>query len=176
MHVSEFLEPGEVRTEEVERAVRDLQATLEDATPQEKKDLLAENIKEIRIPRVGDAVLVANPDGLARALGVHTFGDPEAKAMSNVERRISKGLYFVAEIGKRVRPGIGKSLRRDIESFALTTLSGLGFGDGEAEAISNVERRISNIEGFVFCRQIAQANELASNSASGGTINLFEWL
>jgi len=38
---------------------------------------LAENVKEIRIPREGDAVLVANPDGLARALGVHTFGDPE---------------------------------------------------------------------------------------------------
>ncbi|GEM_PF-3795560 len=67
----------EIRVEEVKGAVLNLQETLAEATPQERKDLTRENIKEIRIPKDGDAVLVADPDGLARALGVHSFGDPE---------------------------------------------------------------------------------------------------
>ena len=77
---AEFLKPvdlGEISVEEVKAAVLNLQETLEEATPQERKDLIRENVKEIRIPKEGDAVLVADPDGLARALGVHSFGDPE---------------------------------------------------------------------------------------------------
>ena len=58
------------------------------------KDLVQENVKEIRIPPEGDAVLVSNPHGLARALGVvHSFGDPEGS------RTIPDYLIFLFLLG-----------------------------------------------------------------------------
>ena len=67
----------EITAEHIEEALRDLQTTLKYADPEERKQVVQENVKEVRIPPEGDAELVSAPDGFARLFGVHSNGDPE---------------------------------------------------------------------------------------------------
>ena len=50
--------------DEVDQAVRDIKGTLKYASHEDLKELLRENIKDIRIPETGTAQLEANPTGL----------------------------------------------------------------------------------------------------------------
>lgn len=67
----------EITAEDIKKAIQGLGDALAGAEPHEKKELVNQQVKEIRIPREGDAVLVTEPDGLAYLLGVHKNGDPE---------------------------------------------------------------------------------------------------
>ena len=62
--------PGlvDISKKEVEEGLKDLKHTLSHATPQELKSLLQEHIHEIQIPKKGEALLKANPEGLLSAL------------------------------------------------------------------------------------------------------------
>ena len=55
---------GDIDMEEVREGLKDLQQTLQFATPEEKKSLMRENVSEIRIPERGKPLLVSNPEGL----------------------------------------------------------------------------------------------------------------
>jgi len=55
---------GDIDMEEVREGLKDLQQTLQFATPKEKKSLMRENVSEIRIPERGKPLLVSNPEGL----------------------------------------------------------------------------------------------------------------
>ena len=58
-----------VNIEDVRTGLRDLRSTLEFATGVERKDLLAENIRRIRVPKEGRPYLEENPEGLFSAIG-----------------------------------------------------------------------------------------------------------
>ena len=58
------LDVGDIDMEEVREGLKDLQQTLQFATPEERKSLLRENVSEIRIPEKGKPLLVSNPEGL----------------------------------------------------------------------------------------------------------------
>ena len=60
---------SEIDPKEAMEAIHNLKQTLAQATPQEVKTLLKDNIREIRIPKNGDALLKANPEGQMAALG-----------------------------------------------------------------------------------------------------------
>ena len=60
---------SEIDPKDVMEAIHDLKKTLSHATPQEVKTLLKDNIREIRIPKNGVALLEANPEGLLATLG-----------------------------------------------------------------------------------------------------------
>ena len=74
---SEVVDLADVGWEDVEDGIRNLRDTLKEATVQEKRDLLQENISMIRVPRKGNALLEANPAGLFQHAGVLLNGDPE---------------------------------------------------------------------------------------------------
>lgn len=58
-----------VNIEDVRTGLRDLGTTLEFATGAERKDLLAENIRRIGVPKEGRPYLEENPEGLLSAIG-----------------------------------------------------------------------------------------------------------
>ena len=53
-----------VTIEEIIEAITDLKATLEFVTPEERKDVLLENINSVEVPQKGDALLEPNPEGI----------------------------------------------------------------------------------------------------------------
>ena len=65
-----------VNIEEVRTGLRDLSATLEFATAVKRKDLLAENIRRIGVPKEGRPYLEENPEGLLGAVGCFEMVTP----------------------------------------------------------------------------------------------------
>jgi hypothetical protein len=63
------LELEEIDLEEAAKTIENLAETLEEATPEEKKALMQENVAEIRIPKKEEPLLVSNPEGLLRPAG-----------------------------------------------------------------------------------------------------------
>ncbi len=63
------VELEDIDLEEAKVAIENLTEVLEDATPEEKKALMRENVAEIRIPKNKEPLLVSNPEGLLSSLG-----------------------------------------------------------------------------------------------------------
>lgn len=68
LHQTEQLEIPDISREDIVNAVNDLKATLEFATPTERKSLVLENVRRIDVPKQGKALLEANPEGLLSEL------------------------------------------------------------------------------------------------------------
>ena len=64
-----FLE-SEIIARDIRESIGSPPDALKAAGPEEKRELVREQIKEIRIPEEGDAVLVSEQDGLSRLLAV----------------------------------------------------------------------------------------------------------
>jgi len=63
------VELEDIDLEEAKAAIENLTEVLEDATPEEKKALMRENVAEILIPKNEEPLLVSNPEGLLTSLG-----------------------------------------------------------------------------------------------------------
>ena len=63
------VELEDIGPEEARAAIENLAEVLEDATPEEKKALMRENVTEIRIPKNEEPLLVSDPEGLLTSLG-----------------------------------------------------------------------------------------------------------
>ncbi len=62
-------ELADIDLEGAKAAIENLTEVLEEATPEEKKALMRENVTEIRIPKNKEPLLVSNPEGLLSSLG-----------------------------------------------------------------------------------------------------------
>ena len=63
------VELEDIDLEEARAAIENLAEILEDATPEEKKALMRENVTEIQIPKNEEPLLVSDPEGLLTSLG-----------------------------------------------------------------------------------------------------------
>ncbi len=71
---------GDIDIEEVKAAIASLSEVLEDATPEEKKALMRDNVTEIQIDKEREPLLISNPEGLLTSLGMFlSSGDPDAR-------------------------------------------------------------------------------------------------
>jgi len=61
---------GDIDIEEVKAAIASLSEVLEDATPEEKKALMRDNVTEIQIDKEREPLLISNPEGLLTSLGM----------------------------------------------------------------------------------------------------------
>jgi hypothetical protein len=86
---------GGIAIEEVKAAIASLAEVLADATPEEKKALMRENVTEIQIDKEREPLLISNPEGLLTSLGMFLFnGDPEGSRKESTQSESKARVYL----------------------------------------------------------------------------------